>query len=169
MSDHTLHPSHSLLTEDRVFIPRTCSTCLADAFAKATALPVCACPRSLVSPFWIMCENGRNEAARVVTEGRYWRRAPEEAPKTVRRENMAVFGFGILPRKVINWRLCLKPHRMKSKRYRGAGAWLMFWLQRFSAIANVGRRFCIADRPKFAPADWWVCYYKYNEKILNRK
>jgi hypothetical protein len=121
MPNHTLHPSHSLLTEDRVFIPRTCSTCLAEEFAKATALPVCAWPRSLVSPFWIMCEKGRNEAARVVTEGRYWRRAPEEAPKTVRRENMANFGFWIFSRNSINWRLCLKPSRIKSKRYRDAG------------------------------------------------
>lgn len=74
-----------------------------------------------------MCEKGRNEAVRVVTEGRNWRRAPEEAPKTERRENMAaVFGFGLSPRNVINWRLRLKYHLMKNKRYRGCGTRLMF-------------------------------------------
>jgi hypothetical protein len=68
-----------------------------------------------------MCEKGRNEAVRVVTEGRNWRRAPEEAPKTERRENMvAVFGFGLSPQKVINWRLRLEYHLMKNKRYWGA-------------------------------------------------
>jgi hypothetical protein len=67
-----------------------------------------------------MCEKGRNEAVRVVTEGRNWRRVPEEAPKTERRENMAAgFDFSVSPRKVINWRLRLKYHRMKNKAYRG--------------------------------------------------
>jgi hypothetical protein len=117
---HTLQPSHSLLTEDRVFIPRTCSTCLAEPFATATALPDFTCPRSLVRLLRIMCEKGRNEAVRGVTEGRNWRRVPEEAPKTERRENMAAgFDLGLSSRKVINWRLRLKYHPMKNETYRG--------------------------------------------------
>lgn len=56
-----------------------------------------------------MCEKGRNEAVRVVTEGKNWRRAPEEAPKTARRENMAAgFDSVLSSQKTIKWRLRLK-------------------------------------------------------------
>lgn len=112
----------------------------------------------------------------MVTEGRNWRRAPEEAPKTERRENMAaVFGFGLSPRKVINWRLRLKYHLMKNKRYRGVRYEVDVWLQRFSraAIANVGRSFCIAGRPRWlAAVIGRVCTTEYkgreNRKIMRK-
>ncbi|KAJ9489476.1 hypothetical protein VN97_g3790 [Penicillium thymicola] len=43
---------------------------------------------------------------------------------------------------------------MKNKRYRGVRYEVDVWLQRFSraAIANVGRSFCIAGRPRWLAA-----------------
>lgn len=87
-----MQPSHSRLTEDRVFIPRTCSTCRAEPTAPATALLFRGWrKRNFVKPFRIVCEKGRDENAprdeRRDTEGRSWRRALE-APRTLRRENI---------------------------------------------------------------------------------
>lgn len=93
---HTLQPSHSLLTEDRVFIPRACSkspvadsvvaACNGDA-ARKTPKP----------PFWMVletwtsglenCENVLETctSGRKPTEHIVWRRRPGEAPSTDRR------------------------------------------------------------------------------------
>lgn len=171
MPNHTLQPSHSLLTEERVFIPRTCSTCLADEFAIATALPDFACPRSLVRLLRIMCEKGRNETARVFTEGRNWRRAPEEAPKTVRRENMAAgFGFDQSSRKMVDQRLCRKLYPLNNTRYRGAGARLMFGsegsLLRSQMLA--GASVSPAGRG-VSVCDWSALDYKQNDSSRTDK
>jgi hypothetical protein len=90
--NHTLHPSHSLLTEERVFMPRTCSICRVAPTVAATELPVPEeVARSLVKLFRIICEKGRRDIApgidRRDTEGRSWRRALG-APRTLRSENM---------------------------------------------------------------------------------
>lgn len=89
---HTLQPSQSRLTEDRVFIPRTCSICREEPTVPATALLVCDWEaRNLDRLFRTICEKGRSETApgseRRETEGRSWRSALG-APRMVRRENI---------------------------------------------------------------------------------
>lgn len=92
--DHTLHPSHSLFTDDRVFIPRICSSCLTPTAPTPASICFCCTPdRKFLSPFAsdsrlkLNCENDREKnVGRDSDCGRIWRRVPVEAPRMERRD-----------------------------------------------------------------------------------
>lgn len=89
-----LHPSHSLFTDDRVFIPRICSSCLTPTAPTPASICFCCTPdRKFLSPFAsdsrlkLNCENDREKnVGRDSDCGRIWRRVPVEAPRMERRD-----------------------------------------------------------------------------------
>jgi hypothetical protein len=94
-----LHPSHNRFTDERVFIPRTCSI-WRTLDPRLATLP-CAAPRSLCRPFvrdFVSCEEYCREKKKPLVvvvvvvgrdaDGRRWRRARVEGPRTERRESI---------------------------------------------------------------------------------